>query len=315
MEQFLNKITNIDALTGLKSLADKSVNCLVCSPPYWGLRAYLKDNDPNKKYELGQEPYFKDYINNLCDIFKEVYRVLRDDGCCFVNIDDTHYGSTRGNGGLNSKQWSNPGSLYEGKKFCNKEMLNRSLCNIPYRFAIKMTDDLKWIQRNIIIWHAPNKFPESVKNRFTIDFEPIFFFTKSEKYDFRQQLEPYSTKYNYDEKYDGNATKDYDSVNAQNPSDSKRRILESIKNGKGRNKRAVFSVNVQPTRYKHTATYPEKLIEPLILAGSPENGIVLDIFGGIGTTSLVAKRNKRNFIHFELSSDYCKIAEERLSKI
>lgn len=306
IENYLNKVTYIDALSGLKSLPDKSISCFISSPPYWALRSYLDDNDPNKKYELGQEPTFKEYLNNLIIIFQEVYRVLRDDGCCFVNLGDTFYGGNKGQGGMNSKQPTNSGSVFvDGAKFkVASEIKSKSLCNIPYRFAIKMTDELGWIQRNLIIWHKPNKFPESCKDRFTVDFEPILFFVKNKNYDFRQQFEPYSTKYNYNEIYDGKGKKDYEQNLAQNPSDAKRRILESIKSGKGRNKRSVWSINVKPSKTKHTATYNEELIIPLILAGCPENGIVLDCFAGTNTTGVVANKLKRNFIAFDIDKEF-----------
>lgn len=320
VEYFLNKIVKIDALSGLRLLPNSSISCLCSSPPYWALRSYLPNDDINKKYELGQEPTFKEYINNLIEIYKEAYRVLKDDGCLFINLGDTYYGRMKGAGGASQltsrKQVTNQGSYFEmdGKKFKNNELKDKCLCNIPYRFAIKMTDELEYIQRNLIIWYKPNKFPESCKDRFTVDFEPVLFFTKSKKYNFTQQFEPYSTKYNYNEEYTGQATKDYESESAQNPSDSKRRILESIKNGKGKNKRCVFKVNVKPTKYKHTATFPPELIEPLIKAGCPENEIVLDIFNGIATTSIVAKKLNRNFIGFEISDDFCKTSQDRFFK-
>lgn len=315
----LNKIYHVDALNGFKNLPDDSLNCIITSPPYWALRSYLPNDDPNKKYELGQEPYFKDYINNLCEIFIEAKRVLRNDGCLFVNLGDTYYGGGKGSGGLcqltERKQKTNFGSIEEvtGGKFNNKELSSKSLCNIPFRFAIKMIDECGWIQRNLIIWHKPNKFPESCKDRFTQDFEPILFFTKNKKYQFIQQLEPYSNNSNPNEIYIGQATKDYEASNAQNPSDSKRRILESMKKRGGRNKRCVWSINVKPTRDKHTATYPLELINPLILAGCPENGVVCDPFMGIGSTAIACKNLKRNYIGFELNQNFITIAQERLT--
>ena len=308
----LNKIHNIDALSGLKQLPDKSINCVVTSPPYWSLRGYLKDEDPNKSLELGREPYFRDYIENLAAIFKEVYRVLRDDGCCFVNLGDTYFSKTKGTSGRSKKQLSNSGSFTTPIKLADNGIKETCLCNIPYRFAIKMTDELGWINRNLIIWYKRNAFVTSTTNRFTVDFEPIFFFTKSNKYYFEQQFDPYSTKYNYNETYTGQATKDYAASGAQKPSDAKRRILKSIQNGKGKNKRCVFDVTVKPSGYKHTATFPPDLITPLIKAGCPPNGIVLDPFAGIFTTGLTSKRLGRQYLGFELSLDYCKIAEERL---
>lgn len=312
----LNKIHNLDALTGLKLIPDKSVQLSISSPPYWALRSYLPNEDPLKKYELGQEPKFKDYIENLLLIYKEVYRVLADDGCCFVNLGDTYYGGNKGQGGMNFKQPTNLGSVFmDGKKFNNKELKDKSLCNIPYRFAIKMTDELGWIQRNIIIWHKKNKFPESCKDRFTTDFEPILFFTKNKKYKFKQILEPYSVNSNPKEVYTGSGQKDYLSASAQNPSDSKRRILESMAKNGGRNKRCVWSINVKPTKFKHTATYPLELVNLLIKSGCPEKGIILDPFSGVGSSWVEAVNQGKDFIGFELNNESIQEAEKRIERL
>ncbi len=168
MDKLINKIHNIDALNGLKLLPDRSINCFCSSPPYWACRSYLRNEDTNKKYELGQESTFTEYIDNLILIFKEVYRVLRDDGCCFVNLGDTYYGGGKGAGGLGNasrKQRTNTGSYFDitGTKFQNNEIKDKCLCNIPYRFAIKMTDELGWTQRNQIIWYKRTTAHEALQ--------------------------------------------------------------------------------------------------------------------------------------------------------
>lgn len=314
MQLQINQIFNTDALTGLKNLPDNCTDFCISSPPYWALRSYLPEEHPSKKYELGQEPFFKDYIKNLLEIYKEVYRVLKPEGSCFVNLGDSYYGGNKGQGGMNSKQKTNLGSVFvDGRKFNQKEIKRKSLCNIPYRFAIGMTDDVGFIQRNQIIWHKPNVFVSSVKDRFTVDFEPMFFFTKSEKYYFKQQFEPFRSTYKNFE-YNGNATKDYENQNAQNPSDAKRRILESMSKKPGRNKRTVWEIKVKPSKSEHTATFSEELITTPILACCPENGICLDPFMGVGTTAITVKKLKRNFIGFELSEEFYNAANQELAK-
>ena len=180
-----------DALQRLKELPDESVNCVVTSPPYWALRDY------GDKNQLGLEPDFNEYIRKLCDIFDEVWRVLRKDGTCWVNLGDTYGGSNQGYG--TTKRNTNTGfqdtrdGFYAASK--NKppmaNMMHKSLIMIPSRFAIEMTDR-GWILRNEIIWYKPNCMPSSVRDRFTVDFEKVFFFTKSKKYWFEQQYEPHS---------------------------------------------------------------------------------------------------------------------------
>jgi site-specific DNA-methyltransferase (adenine-specific) len=180
----------------------------------------------------------------------------------------------------------------------------KSLCLIPSRFAIEMCDR-GWILRNEIIWYKPNCMPSSVKDRFTVDFEKIFFFTKNKKYYFEQQLEPYVSEENHKLR---NRVKEGKYQNTKQFSDSER---DFYSNG-GRNKRCVWTINTKPLKEAHFATYPEDLIKPCILAGCPEKGIVLDPFMGAGTTAKVALDNNRSYIGFELNNDYIKIAEDRL---
>ena len=225
----MNKIILGHAKTELPKLPPESVNCCVCSPPYWGLRDYgiepvIWDGDKDCKHEwgnkiitlkhksgetnpgkeswfkdkgasddkgncfcircgawrgsLGLEPTFELYIKHLCDIFDEVKRVLRKDGTCWVNLGDSYWGSGQGGadyGGREIVPESNFGHVSRGKNY-----LNKSLCLIPQRFAIEMVNR-GWILRNTLIWHKPNCMPSSAKDRFTVDFEYVFFFTKSNK--------------------------------------------------------------------------------------------------------------------------------------
>ena len=139
-------------------------------------------------------------------------------------------------------------------------------------------------------------------------------FTKNKKYFFNQQIEPFANASNPDEIYTGEATKDYESSNAQNPSDTKRRILESMKKRGGRSMRAVWKINTKPNKSVHTATFPEELVERMLKSGCPEGGVVLDFFMGSGTTGMVAKRLGMNYIGFDLNPEYCEIARKRIEE-
>lgn len=331
----INVIHNIDCLSGLKQLPDNFVDCCVTSPPYWGLRDYGVDG------QIGNENEFTDFINKLAEIYKEVYRVLKPEGTCFVNLGDTYGGSGSGTTKnadtseyvKNSKQvYVLPNGTAKSSKF-RGTTLNKCLLMIPERFAIRMIDE-GWVLRNQIIWHKPNQMPSSATDRFTVDFEKIFFFVKEANgYYFEQQLEPYTENsdaeyrktlrigkfYRTKEPYKNNIHyhKNLKEKGQQNHSMHEKRAngdREYNYNPDGKNMRTVWSINTKPYNEAHFATYPELLVSRIIKAGCPENGIVLDPFMGAGTTALVAKKLNRNYIGFELNPEYIKIAEKRLYK-
>lgn len=232
------------------------------------------------KGQLGLEPDFNLYIKHLCDIFDEVKRVLRKDGTCWVNLGDTYFGGGRGSDAkLRGSNKGNP--TYESMESAkpdwgNMDFKNKSLCNIPSRFSIEM-QNRGWVMRNKIIWHKPNCMPSSVTDRFTVDFEEIFFFVKNKKYWFEQQFE-------------GTQCQDT----------------------KGRNKRTVWKIPTQPFPDAHFAVFPEKLVETPIKAGCPKDGIVLDPFMGSGTVALKALKENINFIGIEINPDYIDMAYNRI---
>lgn len=343
----MNNILQGDALEVLKTLPDESVDCVVTSPPYWALRDYGVEG------QLGLEPTFQEYITKLCDIFDEVKRVLKKEGTCWVNIGDTYMGnssySEKGRQGfgkdkigmINKKQWLDPKNPIETKLRAREhveswQIIEKSLCQIPSRFAIEMTNR-GWILRNEIIWYKPNCMPCSVKDRFTVDFEKVFFFVKSKKYYFETQYEAMvessdakyrariraNKEYNSKEPYKTNTPYASNKISKEvrlgstenanrsfGDTESLNRQLEN-----GRNKRCVWTVTTKPYAEAHFATYPERLIEPMIKAGCPENGIVLDMFFGAGTTGLVALKQNKKFLGIELNEEYIKIAEERLKPL
>lgn len=301
-----------DALLVLKDIPDGSIDMCMTSPPYWGLRDYHLD------HQLGVEPSFYLYIDHLMQIFDEIKRVVKAEGTVWVNIADGYCGSTSQHKGALSQGHNSiisKGTYAAVPEFGRKERTEnlivsgippKSLIGIPERFVIAMSDH-QWIRRNTIIWWKRNPMPESVKDRFTEDFEYLYMFSKQGKYIFEQQFENYQSIENHDlrdkssEKYDGTGLfskggRDYYSRGS-------------------RNKRCVWDIPTKPSESDHYAAYPDKLCETPILAGCPADGTVLDPFAGTGTTGAVAKRLGRKSILIELSPKYCDIIKKRVSNI
>jgi len=297
-----NKIYCGDSLETLKKIPDKFVDCVVTSPPYWALRDY------GTKEQIGLELHFDDYIKKLCDIFDEVKRVLKDEGTCWVNIGDIYYtksGSSFLNDSFDSNERVKKLGINKANNLRGKGLLeNKNLTLTPFRFAIEM-QKRGWIIRNVIIWHKPNCMPTSVKDRFTVDFEYLFFFVKNKKYYFEQQREPHKIKSikRMSYKWEGHR-EPKSSFSGMN--------IKNMCHPKGRNKRCVWNISTGSYKGAHFAVYPEKLIEIPISAGCPENGIILDPFMGSGTTGVVAKKLNRKFLGIDINSKYCKIATNRI---
>ena len=256
----VNKIHTGDALIELKKLPDESINCVMTSPPYWALRDYGIDG------QLGLEQTFQEYINKLCDIFDEVKRVLRKDGTCWVNLGDTYYTISGGkflndnisNKELNIKKGISDANALKG----GDELEQKNLCNIPARFSIEM-QNRGWILRNVIVWKKPNCMPSSVKDRFTIDFEYIFFFVKNKKYWFETQYENVSSNSDFRPKIGNDVP--YAITGNNNLGKGSRGNPEL-----GRNKRTVWTITTQPFSESHFAVFPPELVEIPIKAGCPE---------------------------------------------
>lgn len=267
----MNMILQGDALSKLKELPSESVDCVMTSPPYWALRDYGVEN------QLGLEPTFEEYISKLCDIFDEVKRVLKKTGTCWVNLGDT-YSATRWSG-------SGKGQAMNGFKDGHRDIApkketnlpDKSLCMIPARFAIEM-QNRGWILRNELIWHKPNCMPSSAKDRFTIDFEKIFFFVKNKDYFFDTQYEPLRSKNDprldsgrqtYNGKFSGKLdAQNYNSPRARTQRPGFKAFVQL--SSQGRIKRAVWSISPKPFKEAHFATYPEALCETPLKAGCPE---------------------------------------------
>lgn len=232
-----------------------------------------------------------------------------------MNLGDSYGGSGLGlsyAGHCKGKNSILPDDLsYMPKVAHSRGKYSKSLLLIPFRFAVEMMSR-GWKVRNVIIWHKPNCVPHSVKDRFTVDFEYLFFFVKNDKYYFKQQIEPFkeSTLERVKGKVNDNKGKFYQGISKQNYENFQQKVL----NGeiKGKNKRAVWNIATSPFRGAHFAVYPQKLIETPIQAGCPQGGLVLDPFMGSGTTAIAAEKFNRNWLGIELNPEYAQMAKERL---
>lgn len=329
-----NKIIIGDAVDALKSLPSESVNVCVTSPPYYGLRNYDTDG------QIGLEETPEEYIEKLVEVFREVRRVLRPDGTLWVNIGDSYATGTK----AKRKQSSNPGVGANNPKAQNsvprvgtpKGCKTKDLIGIPWMLAFALRAD-GWYLRQDIIWQKPNCMPESVKDRCTKCHEYIFLLSKSPKYYFDAEAisepiaESSAKRYLQDiasqagshrqpgrggrsmkaaaprfggQKYgdDGRPESRTKSGNLYTPTPR-------------RNKRDVWTVSTKGFKGAHFAVFPEKLVEPCILAGCPEGGTVLDPFVGSGTSGVVAKKTGRNFIGIDVNPHYGEMAAQRIESV
>jgi len=309
IQPFENRILQGNALSVLRKLPDESVDSIITSPPYYALRDY------GAKGQIGLEETFIEYLEKLLLVFDEAKRVLKRRGTCWVVIGDTYGGSATSGALINRQKKAQSKSNNSLHLTHRKGKYAKCLLQIPARFAIGMIER-GWILRNEIIWHKPNILPSSARDRFTMDFEKIYFFTKSRRYFFNQQFEPVRNPERLKKRFLNPQKKhkwlDSDlklPVNGQAIERSRSKVLKN-----GRNKRAVWTIGTGRFTGNHFAVFPEKLIETPIQAGSPENGIVLDPFMGSGTTAVVAKRLNRRFIGIELNSEYIRMAKQRVAQ-
>ena len=308
----MNKILQGNVLDRLKDIDEQSVQCVVTSPPYWGLRDYGTDD------QLGLEETPEEFVENMVKVFREVKRVLKDEGTLWLNLGDTYWGGGwRGaslNEGSGKIQKNHIGthcgeSMTMGKG--NHQIYKpKDLVGIPWRVALALQAD-GWYLRQDIIWHKPNPMPESVTDRCTKSHEYIFLLTKSAKY-----------------YYDADAIREPHKTDATNK--MRNRFIEPYNDSytgsrfskgeraeghpKGRNKRDVWTINTQPYKEAHFAVFPTKLPELCIKAGTKEGDIVLDPFFGSGTTGYVAQKLGRKWLGIELNPEYIKIAEKRFAQ-
>lgn len=291
-----------DSLKTLNELPDGLAQTCVTSPPYFGLRDYGHDG------QIGLEETPDMYVQRLVDVFREVRRVLRDDGTLWLNLGDS-YVTKQGKGdNIPQTKWK-ANSYPEGAAHRSHDfgVAPKNLIGIPWRVAFALQQD-GWYLRQDIIWHKPNTMPESVKDRCTKAHEYIFLFSKKPKYHFAcdEIKEP--------AKYGAKGSEFHTGKTGEHQARRSSKKPRRTDAEKKRNRRSVWTVSTKPYKGAHFATFPPDLIEPCILAGCPEGDIVLDPFGGSGTTAMVASRLGRKFIHLDISEEYCDLAVERINK-
>lgn len=287
-ESFVDTILVGDCWQTAKSIPSESVQCIVTSPPYFGHREY--SDDVNKaQVELGREDNLERYVQRLVSLFLELHRVLLPTGTLWLNLGDTYR---------------------DGR-----------LLGIPWRVALGLQDS-GWILRSEIIWNKPNAMPSPVKNRPTTAHEHIFLLTKSKEYFFNADAirEPHVT---FSEESKMRGGRNHLGKRNGTPENGKNKGNGNLHKGRwdqafhplGRNKRTVWNVPLGKFREAHFAVFPEKLIEPCILAGTSVNDLVLDPFMGSGTTAVVAKKLGRHFLGMELVETYAEMAKKRIRSI
>ena len=291
-----------DCLEKIDEIEEKSVQAIVTSPPYWGLRDYKVAG------QLGDELVPEDFVVNLTTLFNKTKRVLKDDGTLWLNIGDTYFGAKGGHWeGGNSITNDATGDNYRMHRKAppkHPRLKTKDLTGIPWMLAFSMQKD-GWYLRQDIIWHKPNPMPESVQDRCTKAHEYIFLLSKKKNYYYDNEAIKEEVKQDWGTRNRTNG-KYHNEGTGLVPHSG----LESSYETK--NKRSVWTVSPKPFKEAHFAVYPTELIEPCILAGCPEDGHVLDPFGGSGTTGLVADRLGRNATLIELNEDYLEIGTKRI---
>lgn len=262
------EIVQGDCLQVLPSLRAGSFKCCVTSPPYWGVRDYGYEG------QVGAEDSLAEYVEKLRAVFREVRRVLADDGTLWLNVGDVF---TSGNRRWRDRDRKNPARAMTYRPPTPPGLKPKDLVGVPWRLAFSLQAD-GWYLRSDIIWHKPNCQPESVKDRPTHAHEYIFMLAKSERY-----------FYNYE------AT-----------------LEPANGDGRSRNRRSVWSINTEAFSGAHFATFPPKLVENCLLASTLPGDRVLDPFFGSGTVGVVCAAMRRRFLGIELHEKYVHIAERRL---
>jgi DNA modification methylase len=290
-----NEIILGDALDVMRGMPDACVDCIITSPPYYGLRDY------GVAGQIGNENNPAEYIDRLIFIFNEARRMLKDSGTLWVIIGDSYSGSGKGHGSMNALVASRP------TKATRSNLPPKSLIGIPWRFALAM-QERGWILRQDIIWNKPDVMPESVKDRFTKSHEYIFLFAKTGRYYFNQNAVKEPALCAKTDARMGYGRLHYCGKREGAPGTGQENFAYV---SEYRNKRSVWNVSNKGFDGEHFAVFPEKLIIPCIKAGCPENGIVLDPFIGSGTTALTAIKLDRRFIGIEINPEYHKLASSR----
>jgi DNA modification methylase len=314
----INQIYQGDCIEVMRTWPDQCVQTCVTSPPYYGLRDYGHDG------QIGLEETPEAYVQKMVEVFREAKRVLKDDGTLWLNLGDSYsshkdcksIGQTIAKGTTRETAHEieyGKSRVRDGKMLKSQGLKNKDLIGIPWMVAFALRAD-GWYLRQDIIWHKPNPMPESVTDRCTKAHEYIFLLSKSQRYYYdsdaikeplsQATIDDLANRKNMNNKGDHGGTR----------KDLARSRDEYVPDDGMRNKRSVWTVTTKPYTGAHFATFPYDLIAPCILAGAPEEGIVLDPFMGSGTTAHTALRLGRQYIGCELNPEYIKLAQQRLAQ-
>lgn len=306
-----HKIILGDCITGMKTLPDGCVQTCITSPPYFGLRDYGGGDS-----EIGQEDTVEGYVQKMVEVFREVRRILRDDGTLWLNLGDSYMSAKncapppQTQGG----QRGMPSDFVPANRKDQKGLKTKDLIGIPWRVALALQAD-GWYLRQDIIWNKPNPMPESVEDRCTKSHEYIFLLSKKPHYyyDFEAIKEPLAESSVSRLQQNIQSQTGSTRANGGAKTNGNMKAVGNLSSGL-KNKRSVWTVNAKGYKGAHFAVYPEDLIVPCVLAGCPQDGTVFDPFTGSGTTAVVALKNGRNYIGTELNPEYVQIAEERIKE-
>lgn len=300
-----------DTRQRLADIPDGTIQTCVTSPPYWGLRDYGHEG------QIGLEQTPDEYVAEMVAVFREVRRVLKNDGTLWLNLGDSYFSTTKGTGGMNPE--TSPKNAIKGKnnfqafepirvQSGDLPLKQKDLVGIPWRVAFALQADGWWLRQDII-WHKPNPMPESVTDRCTKAHEYLFLLTKSARYRFDHHAIQEPAKWSEDARA-GKGRLTYDGKR-QGEQGTGQEAFVAIKDT--RNRRSVWTIPTRPFRGAHFAVMPEALVEPCILAGSQPGDTILDPFTGSGTVACVALRHDRQFIGTELNPEYVDIARRRIT--
>ncbi|GAA5542447.1 hypothetical protein Brsp02_03075 [Brucella sp. NBRC 113783] len=331
-----------DCLDVLAQMPSDSVDCVVTSPPYWGLRDY------GVRGQMGLEPTFADHLAVMVQVFAEVRRVLKSTGTCWINYGDCYATTPNGKSAAEYKAEGTDDRTFRDKPFSTigGVLKAKDLAMIPNRLAIALQEDGWWV-RSEIIWAKPNPMPESIRDRPATAHEKIFMLTKSPRYFFDREAVKQPVSPNTNPRVSQDLARQEGSHRANGGGKTNgpmRAVVEGSARklaaenqamiGQKASREAALSIRVESRNLRnyepapvtvwniatrgfsdaHFATFPPELAERCILAGCPKDGIVLDPFGGAGTTALVAARRNRRAILIELNPEYADIAKRRIEK-
>jgi DNA modification methylase len=306
-----------DCIEGLRALPNESVHCCVTSPPYWGLRDYGHDG------QIGLESTPEAYVARMVEVFRDVRRVLRDDGTCWVNLGDSYAANAATSKkigesyrGSDTPTLNQPHQCRVSVRGGEWRIKPKDLCGIPWRVAFALQADGWWLRQDII-WHKPNPMPESVRDRCTKAHEYVFLLTKSERYYYdAEAVSEAALESSLERCKAGFVTSERDRGTEQAQIGAAKRqrygLREKFVAKPTRNRRSVWTVTTKPYSGAHFAVMPPDLVEPCIKAGCPEGGTVLDPFAGSGTTLAVAAELGRSGIGCELNPAYIALANKRI---